>query len=71
MGTDLQYGRDIKRAARARTKRHPLNFLFDPLYPILLAGLVAPVVIWYFKIPVNDFFDFDIPRLIRKWFSWV
>ncbi len=66
MGTDLQFGRDIKRAAKV--KRHPLNFLFDPLYPILMAAFVVPIVVWYFKIPVHDLFDFDIFRLLRKWF---
>jgi hypothetical protein len=68
VGSDLQYGRDRKRTAKV--KRHPLNFLFDPLYPILVAAFVAPIVIWYFKIPVHDLFDFDMLRIARKWLPW-
>ncbi|MGB3416379.1 MAG: hypothetical protein WBG88_04335 [Mesorhizobium sp.] len=68
MGTDLQFGQDIKRTTKV--KRHPLNFLFDPLYPILVAAFVAPIAVWYFKIPVHDLFDFDLVRIASRWLAW-
>lgn len=68
MGTELDYWQNAGRPSKA--KRHPLSFLFGPLYPLLVAALLVSVAIWYLDLPVRSLFDFDVLRPVRKWLPW-
>ncbi|WP_256750523.1 hypothetical protein [Mesorhizobium sp. Mes31] len=64
MSDEFQYGRERKRLEKAR--RHPLNFVFDPLYPMIVAIVSITVVVWYFDIPIERMIDLDVGHLLRK-----
>lgn len=66
MSNQFQYGRDRKRLEKAR--RHPLNFVFDPLYPMIVAVVSITAVVWYFDIPIERMIDLEVGRLSRKLF---
>lgn len=69
MGTDLKYGKDIR--GQLKVKRHPLNVLFDPFYPIIVAALITMALFWYLGIPISKLIDgmsFNaMPNFLRKW----
>ncbi|MCZ8548738.1 hypothetical protein OOJ09_31690 [Mesorhizobium qingshengii] len=65
LSDEFQYGRERKRLEKVR--RHPLNFVFDPLYPMIVAIVSITAVVWYFDIPIERMIDLDVGRLMRKW----
>ncbi|WP_256752929.1 hypothetical protein [Mesorhizobium sp. Mes31] len=65
LSEDFQYGRERRRLKKIR--RHPLNFVFDPFYPMIIAIVSITVAVWYFDIPLERMIDLDASRLLRKW----
>lgn len=65
LSDEFQYGRERKRLEKVR--RHPLNFVFDPLYPIIVAIVSTTVAVWYFDIPIERLIDLDAGHHLRKW----
>jgi hypothetical protein len=55
LSADLKYGHDIKRQTKIR--RHPLNVLFDPFYPIIIVAVTFMALFWYFGMPISRIFD--------------
>ena len=66
LGSDFKYGRERKRAEKI--KRHPLNFIFDPLYPMIVVATSLAIGSWYLDIHLTQrLLDFDLGQLIMKW----
>lgn len=65
LSDEFQYGRERKRPQRVR--RHPLNFVFDPFYPMIVAVVSITAAVWYFDMPIARMIDLDAGHLLRKW----
>ena len=68
MSADLKYGKDMRRQAKA--KRHPLNVLFDPFYPIIAAAIMLTLAAWYFDIPMGKVMEGlsrDLRGFLGRW----
>ncbi|MCZ8548595.1 hypothetical protein OOJ09_30915 [Mesorhizobium qingshengii] len=62
---EFQYGRERRRPEKVR--RHPLNIVFDPFYPMIVAIVSITVAVWYFDIPIERMIDLNTGHLLRKW----
>jgi len=68
LSAELKYGKDMKR--QARTKRHPLNILFDPFYPFIIATIILIAASWYFDIPLARILEGisrDLHAFLGRW----
>jgi hypothetical protein len=68
LGYEFRYGRE--RRHPEKPKRHPLNFVFDPLYPMIMVAVFTAFGIWYFDVPRQRLFDMDTSHLLGKWTRW-
>ena len=56
-----------RRKGAIKEKRHPLNVIFDPFYPIIIACLCVALAVWYLEIPTQRFLGSGLKQVIRSW----
>ena len=65
LGSEFEFGKDRRQSKKAR--RHPLNILFDPFYPLLVAAVLIVAGGWFFDIPIRRVLDINLMQHLPTW----